>query len=122
MKVSIFSTIFATLLAASSAAPFGTSCQSQIDALRQIQIDALSLFDVTATFIGAAGASFNQPFPADGNVYRITNPLSISHIHVQGHAACTFFGINGSVTPVSDGQTVDVGPPQTQVWGTCHAL
>jgi hypothetical protein len=72
MKVSIISTIFATLLAASSAAPFDTSCQSQVDALRQIQIDALRLFDITATFYGAAGASFKQQFPADGKIYRIS--------------------------------------------------
>ncbi|KAN0071950.1 hypothetical protein V8E54_009679 [Elaphomyces granulatus] len=122
MKVSIISTIFATLLAASSAAPFDTSCQSQVDALRQIQIDALRLFDITATFYGAAGASFKQQFPADGKIYRITNPLSVSYIQVEGAAICTFYGIDQSVTHVIDGQVVPVGPPQTQVFGTCTAL
>jgi hypothetical protein len=148
MKVSIFSTIFATLLAASSAAPFDPSCQSQIDALRQIQIDALRLLDVSVTFYGAAGASFNQQFAADSKIYRISkffpcslhigwkrtgnvnhwqflfaaNPLSISYIKVEGPAICTFYGINKGITHVIDGQVVPVGPPQTQVFGACNAL
>ena len=72
MKVSIISTIFATFLATSSAAPFNTHCQSQIDALRQIQLDTLLQFEVTATFYGAAGASFTQQIPADGQTYPIS--------------------------------------------------
>ena len=50
------------------------------------------------------------------------NPLSISHIKSEGGATCTFFGIDGSVTTVVGAQTVDVGPPQTQVSGSCLAL
>jgi hypothetical protein len=71
MKVSIISTIFATIFAASSAAPFNTHCQSQINALRQIQIDTLLQLEVTATFYGAAGASFTLRIPADGQTYPI---------------------------------------------------
>ena len=47
------------------------------------------------------------------------NPLSVSHISLDGNAACTLHGIDDSVTTVTDGETVDVGPPQTQIWGTC---
>ncbi|OXV11742.1 hypothetical protein Egran_00496, partial [Elaphomyces granulatus] len=97
MKVSI---IFATILAASSAAPFNTHCQSQIDALRQIQIDTLLQFDVTATFYGAGGASFTQQIPADGQTYPIRNPLSVSYIGSDGGAVCRFYGADGSITTV----------------------
>jgi hypothetical protein len=62
MKVSIFSTIFATLLAASSAAPFDAPCQ--------YQIDALHLFDVTVTF-NAGPVSFVRKIPADNKPHPI---------------------------------------------------
>ncbi|KAN0071951.1 hypothetical protein V8E54_009680 [Elaphomyces granulatus] len=122
MKVSIISTIFATLLATSSAAPFNTHCQSQIDALRQIQLDTLLQFEVTATFYGAAGASFTQQIPADGQTYPITNPLSISYIGIDGGALCRFFGIDGRITTVVGPQIVPVGPPQTQIAANCIEL
>ena len=49
------------------------------------------------------------------------NPLSVSHIvDNSGLGVCTFYGVDGSVTTVSDDDTVDVGPPQTQVSGTCN--
>lgn len=90
------------------------------------------------TFIGAADAQFSQGFPTDGEWVQIStslspnilhpdaaltstaNPLSISHI--QSDAAgvtCVFNGIDKSVTTVSGG-LVDVGPPQTQISGSCH--
>ena len=50
------------------------------------------------------------------------NPLSISYIESAGGATCTFFGIDGSQTTVVGAQTVPVGPPQTQVSGSCLAL
>lgn len=50
------------------------------------------------------------------------NPLSISHIRSAGGAVCSFHGIDGSDTVVVGAQTVDVGPPQTQVSGSCRAL
>ncbi|PYI09717.1 hypothetical protein BO78DRAFT_394637 [Aspergillus sclerotiicarbonarius CBS 121057] len=73
------------------------------------------------TFIGAAGAQFTQDFPIDGSVVKITNPLSISHIYdgTKG-TVCTFDGIDHSVTTVAGVSQVDVGPPQTQVQGSCH--
>jgi len=67
MKVSIISTIAATLLAASSAAPFDTLCQSQTDNFRQHQIDALPQFiTVLVTFCAGLGpdpvlAEINYP-------------------------------------------------------------
>jgi len=107
MKVSIISTIVATLLAASSAAP--------VDTARQ--------FQAVITFNGAAGAFFTQLFPTDGQRHPITNPLSISTISSQGGATCTFFGIDGSQTTVVGAETdVPVGPPQTQISGVCDAL
>jgi hypothetical protein len=50
------------------------------------------------------------------------NPLSISHIVSAGGATCTFHGIDGSVTTTVGTQTVDVGPPQTQISGSCSAF
>jgi hypothetical protein len=76
--------------------------------------------EVLITFIGAANAQFTQSFPIDGASVQISNPLSISHIMSNtAGAACTFDGIDHSVTMVSGAQTVDVGPPQTQVSGSC---
>ncbi|KAJ5343946.1 hypothetical protein MYU51_002105 [Penicillium brevicompactum] len=75
---------------------------------------------VEITFIGAADAQFTQSFPSDGSAVSITNPLSISKISsgVNGFQ-CTFDGIDHSVTTVSGAETVDVGPPQTQLTGSC---
>jgi hypothetical protein len=77
MRVSIISTIAATLLAASSAAPFNTSCRSQTDSLRQHQIDVLPQFvTVHVTFCTAPASEprlcFSQDFPADGRFYPIS--------------------------------------------------
>ena len=52
----------------------------------------------------------------------IADPLSVSHISSEGGASCTLFGIDGSTTTVVGANTVDVGPPQTQVSGSCLAL
>ncbi|KAL2012066.1 hypothetical protein VTN00DRAFT_4784 [Thermoascus crustaceus] len=103
MKFSLLS-VAAALAAVSQAAPGAATSKAHI------------------TFIGAAGASFSQDFPTDGSVVPITNPLSISHIASKGGATCTFYGIDGSVTTVVGAETVDVGPPQTQIKGTCWAL
>jgi hypothetical protein len=52
---------------------------------------------------------------------RLANPLSISHIASSTNGvSCTFHGIDNSDTTVNGAQTVDVGPPQTQVHGSCH--
>ena len=40
----------------------------------------------------------------------------------EGGATCGFLGIDGSQTTVVGAQTVDVGPPQTQISGSCLAL
>ena len=56
MKVSIISTIVATLLAASNAAP----------------VDTPREFQAAITFYGAAGASFTQLFPTDDRSYPIS--------------------------------------------------
>ena len=51
----------------------------------------------------------------------LDNALSVSQIlsDVPPDCACTFFGIDGSVTSTLGVDDVDVGPPQTQVSGTC---
>ena len=83
MKVSIISTIAATLLAASSAAPFDTPCQSQIDSLRQQHIDVLPQFvTVHVTFCTAPSSEprlcFSQEFPADHKIYPISKFILFS--------------------------------------------
>lgn len=53
----------------------------------------------------------------------VANPISVDHINCSDpHADCTFYGKDGSVTPVSGTATATVGPPQTQVSGTCHSI
>ncbi|KAJ0424385.1 hypothetical protein BJY00DRAFT_276558 [Aspergillus carlsbadensis] len=73
------------------------------------------------TFIGAADAQFTQDFPTDGSIVQITNPLSVSHIASSAPGiACSFTGVDHGTTTVAGVGTVDVGPPQTQVQGSCH--
>ncbi|KAJ5915207.1 hypothetical protein N7454_011102 [Penicillium verhagenii] len=75
---------------------------------------------VEITFHGAAGAQFTQAFPADSTVISITNPLSVSKISSDTDSVdCSFTGVNGSITTVDGDESSDVGPPQTQVSGTC---
>ncbi|KAL4778353.1 hypothetical protein BJX76DRAFT_366391 [Aspergillus varians] len=83
---------------------------------------ALRQNTVQITFIGAADAQFTQDFPEDGSTVKITDPLSISHISSSTPGvSCTFNGIDHGTTTVTGVQTVDVGPPQTQIQGSCHA-
>ncbi|KAJ5093659.1 hypothetical protein N7456_009520 [Penicillium angulare] len=78
---------------------------------------------VQVTFVGAAGADFIQSFPVGGGSVQINNPLSISHIEIDvGGFMCTFYGVDSGVTTVNGAELVDVGPPQTQVSGTCEAM
>ncbi|KAJ6125586.1 hypothetical protein N7471_012903 [Penicillium samsonianum] len=75
---------------------------------------------VHVTFLGAANAQFTQSFPSNGESVKIVNPLSISHIQTDTKGVtCVFNGIDHSVTTVIGTQLVDVGPPQTQVSGSC---
>ncbi|KAJ6010806.1 hypothetical protein N7451_002218 [Penicillium sp. IBT 35674x] len=79
--------------------------------------------NVEVVFIGAANAEFTQSFPVNGQATQISNVLSISHIELTtGGVMCTFHGIDNSVTTVSGAELVDVGPPQTQVSGSCQAI
>jgi hypothetical protein len=49
------------------------------------------------------------------------NDLSITSISIsQVGVYCTFYGVDGSVTPVAGGQTEPVGPPQAQTSGVCN--
>ncbi|KAJ5206588.1 hypothetical protein N7491_002797 [Penicillium cf. griseofulvum] len=75
---------------------------------------------VHVTFLGAADAQFTQDFPSNGEWVQITNPLSISHIQTNTEGVtCVFNGIDHSFTTVIGTQLVDVGPPQTQISGSC---
>ena len=97
------------------------------------------------TFTGAADGEFTQDFKTDGSSQKISmfpfcclpavkiehsrngtdclaNPLSISKISAPNGVNCAFLGVDGKVTTVEGPSTVDVGPPQTQVTGTCHAV
>ena len=55
----------------------------------------------------------------------LDNQLSVSHIisnDVTANCACTFNGIDGSVTSTFEDEEVDVGPPQQQVSGSCDVI
>jgi len=47
---------------------------------------------------------------------------SITSISSDGGATCTFRGVDGSENTVVGAQTVDVGPPQVQLTGSCRAF
>ena len=53
-------------------------------------------------------------------------PFSVSHIQnldtlsTGNYEYWTFYGMDGSVTNVAPGQTVDVGPPQVQTQAYCN--
>ncbi|KAE8441129.1 hypothetical protein EG329_005841 [Mollisiaceae sp. DMI_Dod_QoI] len=79
-------------------------------------------FQAQLTFYGAAGASYTLSVPTDASEFTISNPLSISQISSAGGATCGIKGIDGSDTVIVGAQTVDVGPPQTQISGSCLAL
>ncbi|KAL2044814.1 hypothetical protein N7G274_002589 [Stereocaulon virgatum] len=80
-------------------------------------------FQALITFNGAdPNAYFTQSVPTDGSTFSIYNPLSVTSITSAGGATCTFYGIDGSQTVVVGAQTVPVGPPQTQVSGSCRAF
>ncbi|KAF4632243.1 hypothetical protein G7Y89_g5879 [Cudoniella acicularis] len=82
-------------------------------------------FQAQITFEGAPpdDASFTLSVPTDGSVFGIkANPLSVSQISSLGGASCSFVGIDGSHTVVVGAQTVDVGPPQAQISGSCLAF
>lgn len=55
-------------------------------------------------------------------IHEPDNELSVSQITSLGGASCTFFGSEGSITTVVGAHTVNVGPPQPQVSGSCLAL
>ena len=49
----------------------------------------------------------------------------MSHIisnDLTANCACTFNGVDGSVTSTFEDEEVDVGPPQTQVSGVCEVV
>ncbi|KAL8746453.1 MAG: hypothetical protein Q9184_007746 [Pyrenodesmia sp. 2 TL-2023] len=76
---------------------------------------------VQITFLGAADASFIQYFSTNGYGSGIYNPLSVSKINnPHSRATCYFYGVDGSQTTVSPGQTADVGPPQRLTYGYCY--
>ncbi|CZR63578.1 uncharacterized protein PAC_13475 [Phialocephala subalpina] len=79
-------------------------------------------FEAQLTFYGAAGASYTLSVPTDASEFTISNPLSISKIELAGGATCGIWGIDGSNTVIVGAHTVDVGPPQTQIGGSCLAL
>lgn len=77
--------------------------------------------EISVYFGGATGNPteyFTQLIPTDGTVVEIANPMSVSYIQAEGRNVCFFYGIDGSVTEVGP-DTTPVGPPQTQVSGSC---
>ena len=52
----------------------------------------------------------------------IANLLSVSEVVSGSPAACDLTGSDGSITRVGPGETVVIGPPQTQLSVVCFAL
>jgi hypothetical protein len=114
MKTAAISTIAISLLATLSTAFPALPNLALKNKPRSIQY-------INVEFQAAANTGYSQVFPVDGSVQYISNDpddLSISHIVLDGYAPCTFYGVDGSVTSLSSGG-IDVGPPQTQVYGIC---
>ncbi|MCJ1272190.1 hypothetical protein MMC22_012098 [Lobaria immixta] len=79
--------------------------------------------EATIRFEGAdPDAYFDEEFPLSGKSTQIQNRLSVSHIKGASGAKCVFHGVDGSVTHTEGDRTVDVGPPQTQLSGSCKPL
>ncbi|KAI9729352.1 MAG: hypothetical protein M1834_006875 [Cirrosporium novae-zelandiae] len=108
MKTLTISAAVAFLAAIASAAPAPAPVQRRDTAYASV------------TFEGAPpdDAYFTMSIPVYSST-SITNSLSISHISVGTGAGCYFSGIDGGSTVVHSGQTIDVGPPQTQVSAYC---
>lgn len=117
------------------------------------QTEARQVLEVGATFYGAGPnpPSYTEDtIPAGGEVFPIStstayhsrwtpvlfqyhlkppsdfataNPLSVSHITLFDSATCTFYGVDGSETTITNSgpasTTADVGPPQAQVSAVC---
>jgi len=75
---------------------------------------------INATLIGAAGAEYSMPIPIDMTLTYTNNVLSISSISTDG-GTCTFCGVDGAEigTVTGPGTVLDVGLPQTIVFGVC---
>lgn len=87
-------------------------------------LNSLRVFQVMVPLSPSVGFCLLHPAkvkPYDINPTSSGNPLSISHISSStAGIQCTFNGIDHSVTMVHGAQWVDVGPPQTQVTGSCQ--
>jgi len=90
------------------------------------EVEARQVPVETITFQGAGPnpPEYSLTVPCDGSNFLTDNLLSVSQIITDGtvECACSFFGIDGSVTFTFDNDEVDVGPPQTQVSGSCSAI
>ncbi|MCJ1383628.1 hypothetical protein MMC17_006742 [Xylographa soralifera] len=80
----------------------------------------------SATLYGAAGVQQTISLEINLEVDSINVPFSVSNIQnldalsTGNYEYWTFYGIDGSVTNVAPGQTVDVGPPQVQTQAFCN--
>ncbi|MCJ1292288.1 hypothetical protein MMC34_003838 [Xylographa carneopallida] len=80
----------------------------------------------SATLYGAGGAQQTISVEINLQVDAIAVPFSVSHIQnldtlsSGNYEYWTFYGVDGSVTQVAPGQTVDVGPPQVQTQAYCQ--
>ncbi|ORY56700.1 uncharacterized protein BCR38DRAFT_450915 [Pseudomassariella vexata] len=85
------------------------------------QVQGRTYDTVHIEFQGAADAKFDLDIATDGNRVSIGNQLSISHIvsYAPEGVECHFLGVEGSQTYTSGYQTVDVGPPQPQLYASC---
>ncbi|KAL8939087.1 MAG: hypothetical protein Q9211_002900 [Gyalolechia sp. 1 TL-2023] len=114
MKAFTISAAVALLASLASAAPAPTT-PHRAPETRQ--------FQAQITFFGAdPDAFFSLSVPTDGSAFPINNPLSVSKIRSLGGATCGFTGVDGTRVVVVGAQTVDVGPPQAQISGSCLAF
>ncbi|MCJ1424812.1 hypothetical protein MMC29_002700 [Sticta canariensis] len=111
MKVFTLSAAVALFAAYAHAAP----------ALTPVQVEARDVFIAALTFHGAAGASYTVLVPTNNTIVYIDNPLSVSSIDSQSVAFCTIRGSEGGSTVVTGNpESVDVSPPQPQIWAICQ--
>ena len=69
-----------------------------------------------------SSSPFSSPIVRSFKLSQTANDLSVSKIASLGGATCAFDGVDGSHTVLVGAQTVDVGPPQVQVSGSCRAF
>lgn len=126
MKITNLAAVCAILMAAplnAAPKPEHLEITLAIDSHGNEGASTIPPYEIGLRFAGATpSAYYDKTVLTDWKYFKTDNDLSISSITLFGFAQCFIYGIDGSSTYLkSYGNPVvaQVGPPQTQVNGTC---